>query len=132
METSVSRLVRFARDSIIGPVWEAQAADHRNLNNPVDVSIINRALLRGLPPPPPRSPTSGSLGGPGSGNISSSMSFLPVGGQLPALPDEAWGAIARAVLLAEGSDMDAWRRLRLVNRACRAGVTGETRQPSRI
>ena len=53
------------------------------------------------------------------------MASLPDDGQLPNLPAEVWGAIARGALLAEGSDVSAWWRLSLVSRACRAGVAGQ-------
>ena len=43
---------------------------------------------------------------------------------LPALPVDAWGAIARAALRVEGDDMRAWVRYSLVNSAWRAALQG--------
>ena len=42
----------------------------------------------------------------------------------PGLPPDAWGAVARAALAAEGHSFQAWARLSLVNRAWRDGLRG--------
>ncbi len=42
----------------------------------------------------------------------------------PELPPDAWGAIARTALAAEGDSIQTWARLSLVARAWRDGLKG--------
>ena len=42
----------------------------------------------------------------------------------PELPPDAWGAVARAALAAEGGTFRTWARLGLVARAWRDGLQG--------
>ncbi len=42
----------------------------------------------------------------------------------PELLADAWGAVARTALVAEGNSFQAWARLSLVNRAWRDGLRG--------
>ena len=44
---------------------------------------------------------------------------------LPALPADAWAAIARATLRAEGDRAWAWERLSRINSTWRAGLRGD-------
>ncbi len=44
--------------------------------------------------------------------------------QTPELPPDAWGAIARTALAAEGDSVQTWARLSLVARAWRDGLKG--------
>ena len=46
------------------------------------------------------------------------------GNDLPNLPADTWGAIARAALRLEADDVRAWARLSLVSSAWRVGLQG--------
>ena len=59
--------------------------------------------------------------------MSDSVANPTVAGSTAATPEllaDAWGAVARTVLVAEGNSFQAWARLSLVSRAWRDGLKG--------
>ena len=75
------------------------------------------------PPPPPGLPSAAHLPTAGYGRLHRLLRAARRA-RLPRLPVEAWQAIARATLVAEGREVAAWRRLSGVCTTWRDGLLG--------